>query len=169
MGKYIKGNVDEVVALGTLASRTLVAATFGDTVNERTKISSIVAAWSLSGYTGGDNIGPILVGVAHSDYSAAEIEAVIENSGSWSEGDLIAQEVVSRKIRIVGTMGPGFSDAGPGDAWVLNGGRPFKTKLNWMLLQGQTLDLWAYNLGGSPLATTDPDLRVEGHANLWPQ
>ncbi len=87
MGKYIRGNIAENMALGTLAANTLISGTT-DTVNERTLISSVVASYSLSGFTAGDNIGPVLVGLAHGDYSDAEIEEWVENQTSWDEGDL---------------------------------------------------------------------------------
>lgn len=163
-GRYLRGNVDELLDLGVLAARTLTVGNFGDTVGSRSRISSLVATWSLSSMTPGDSVGPILVGVAHSDYSAAEIEAVIENTGSWNEGNLIEREVADRKVRVVGQLAPG---GGVADTQVLNEGRPVKTKLNWILQPGATLDLWAYNLGTVALSTTDPDLHVEGHANLW--
>ncbi len=167
MGKYIRGQVDENLPIGTLAARTLAVAGFDESVNERTFVSSLVASWSLSDWTTGQNIGPLLVGVAHSDYTAAEIEEVIENTGSWNEGDLVSQEIGKRKVRIVGTFRSANQD-GSGTA-VLNQGQAITTKLGWILLTGQNLDLWCYNLGSAAFATTDPDLHVEGHVNLWPR
>lgn len=167
-GRYIRGNVDETLSLGTLAGRTLVLVGFDEGVEERTWISSLKASWSLDDWTAGANIGPFLVGVAHSDYTAAEVEAWIEQTTSWKEGDLIAtREVGRRLIRQAGILRSSNID-GVGVS-VLNEGRPFTLKLNWMLTSGQNLDLWAYNLGTSPLATTVPNLHVEGHANLWPR
>ncbi len=166
MGRYIRGNVDETLALTTLASRTLISANFDDTVTERTLLSSIVASWSLSGMTAGDNIGPVLMGVAHSDYSSAEIEAWVENFQGWQEGDQIAREVGQRKVRIAGQLG---SPASVGETEVLNNGNKLKMKLNWILNAGDTLKLWAYNLGSAAIATTVPDIHVEGHVNLWPR
>ncbi len=165
-GRYIKGNIDELLDVGTLASRTLVRVVFSETVNERTLVSSIKASWSLSSATGGNSIGPILVGVAHSDYSAAEIEALIESTLTWNEGDKIAQEVGKRLIRKVGQFNVSASAA---DTDVLNNGKPIKIKLNWILNQGQTLSLWAYNLGTVAFGTIDPDIHLEGDANLWPR
>ncbi len=167
MGRYIRGNVNEVLSLGTLASLTLVADTFDDTVTERALISSIVAAYSLENFTVAAGSGPIIVGVAHGDYSAAEIEAYIENSQGWQEGDLVAREVGARKIRILGVF-----RAAPGGglgAATLQEGRKIKTKLNWILNAGQTLDLWAYNSGTVAVGTTVPVIRAEGHVNLWPR
>ncbi len=166
MGRYIRGNVDETQALTTLAARTLVSSNFDDSVTERTLLSSIVASWSLSGMTAGDNIGPILVGIAHSDYTSAEIEAWIENNQGWQEADQVAREVGQRKVRIAGQLGAGSS---VGETEVLNNGNKIKMKLNWILNDTQTLKLWAYNLGSAAIATTVPDLHVEGHVNLWPR
>ncbi len=165
MGRYIRGSVDENLLLTTLAAKTAVSAVFDETVNERSLISSLVATWSLGDFTLGSDIGPVMVGVAHSDYTDAEIEAFIEATGSWDEGDKIQQEVSRRKVRRVGIFP---SAPGPADL-VLNDGKPIKTKLNWILNQGQTLRVWAYNMGASPIATTVPDVGVQGHANLWPR
>ncbi len=164
--RYIRGSVDEQLDLGTLAAKTLVGTAFDNTVAERTYVSSIVASWSLQGFTQASDDGPILVGVAHSDYTDAEIEEVIENTGSWDEGDLISQEKNARKVRKVGILGQG---EGVDEAFRLANGRKIKTKLGWILNAGDTLRLWAYNLGASALATTDPEVQVEGHANLWPK
>lgn len=166
MGAYIRGNVDEELALGTLAAKTLVLAAFDEVVSEKTFVSSLVATWTMTDLTevGGD--GPIMVGVAHSDYTAAEVEEWIENTGSWNEADMIQQREVGRRlIRRVGVFQP--TGAAITSATVLNAGRPIKTKLNWTLISGQTLDLWAYNMGSSALETTDPQVRVQGHVNLW--
>ncbi len=167
--RYIRGNVGELLAIGTLASETLVSAPFDETVNERTFATSMVATWSMRDFTDGGGIGPIMVGVAHGDYTDPEIEAWVENTGSWNEGDLVQQREVGRRlIRKVGT----FDSIGRNNAdevVVLNDGKPLRTNLKWMLLQGQTLRLWAFNLGSSPVQTTVPDIDVQGWINLFPK
>ncbi len=165
MGRYIKGNIDLDFALGTLAPQDVVVAAVADTVNERSLISSIDCTYSLSGYTVIDNAGPIQVGVAHFDYSDAEIEEWIENVTSWDEGDLPSQEIANRKIRSIGTIPMVTSLA----ASPLNDGKPIKTKLNWIVNQAQGIKFWAYNQGSAALATTDPDMHVTGHANIFPK
>ena len=166
MGKYLKGNINENMALDTLAGLAILVGTFDETVNERTLISSIEMIISVTGQTSSDeNDGPILVGVAHSDYSAAEIEAVIENLGSWNEGDLVNQETAKRWVRKLTTI---QWPVGTDQSFVANDGKPIKAKLNWTLLQGQGLSMFAYNQGTSALLTGS-EIFMEGHANLWPK
>ncbi len=164
MGRYVKGNVDEDFALGTLAANTGILEA-SDTVGERTRITSVDVTYTLSGMTAGDDIGPIEVGFAHSDYSLAEIEEFLELTTSWNEGDLIDKEVSSRLIRRIGVFD---TPAAAGESYTLNDGKPIKTKLNWILNAGQGLNWFCYNQGGNPLATTDPNCHIVGHANLFP-
>ncbi len=168
MGRYLKGLVDETQALSTLAAKTAISIQFGNTVNERTLCSSIVATWSLANFTDIADGGPILAGVCHSDYVTAEIEEFLETSGSWNEGNLTEQEIANRKIRRVVTFNSADSENAL-EVNTANNGKPIKTKLNWILNQGQSLRLWAYNSGTAALATTNPDVRVLGHANLFPK
>ncbi len=90
MGKYIRGNVDEELALTSLASKDVVGAVFDEVVNERTLVSSLVASWAMESFTPAVGVGPILVGIAHGDYSDAEIEEYLENTGQWNEGNMIS-------------------------------------------------------------------------------
>ncbi len=165
MGRYIRGQIDLSFALGTLASATLVSGSVGSTVNERTLVSSIVVQASLAGYTVTDNVGPILIGVAHSDYTDAEIEAFVEVAASWNETNMTDREIMSRKVRKLGIIDPDGGGLGGNNVYE----RPTKSKLNWILTQGQTLKFWAYNMGGVAVGTTDPNLHVQGHANLFPK
>lgn len=166
--RYIKGNIDVDMALGTLAAQTLVAQAVADTVDERTFVSSAKLNWAMGDFTPIANSGPIRVGLAHSDYTAAEIEEWVELTTGWSEGDLVSQEISNRRIREVGVFPTSPGGASTGNS-VLNDGKPITTKLGWILLGGQTLDVWAYNAGSAAVATTDPNMHAVGHANLWPQ
>ncbi len=168
MGRYLRGNVDEELSLGTLASKDVVGAVFDETVNERTLVSSIDAMWTMENFTSADGVGPIVVGVAHGDYTDAEVEEYLEDAGQWNEGNLVAsREVAKRLIRQIGVF-PAAPGGGVGSA-VLNEGKPIKTKLNWILLQGQSIRLWAFNTGTGPIATTVPVVRANGHVNLFPK
>ncbi len=167
MGKYIRGPIDETLALGTLAAADLISDDWDNLVGDTTLVSSVVCAWSLGNITAPQ--GPILFGIAHGDYTDAEIEAWVEQVNGWNIGGLIEQEVSRRKIRMIGTFITGGVSAGTTDALPINDGKPVKTKLNWILITGQTLRIWAFNSGSNPIATTVPSLTVNGHVNLFPQ
>ncbi len=165
MGRYIRGNIDLNLSLGTLAGATsLIVPT--NTLAEKAFVSSVKCLYSLAGVTPIENNGPVQVGVAHSDYTQAEIEEWIERTSSWSEGDKVAQEVSNRLIRSIGVFADGESAAG---AVNLNDGKPITTKLNWTLISAQGLNFWVYNEGSVAFATTDPNCHIKGHANLWPR
>ncbi len=162
---YIKGRIVQSLALTTLGALTLVSDIVDDTVDEKTWCSSVVLSWSMIGFTPVSADGPVLVGIAHSDYTDAEIQENIELNTNWSQGDQIAQEQGRRKVRIVGTF---QNLASLDQAATLNDGKAIRTKCGWMLTTGQSIRYWAFNKGGSPL-TTGSNLHVAGHANLWPR
>ncbi len=107
----------------------------------------------------------MMVGLSHSDYSVAEVEGYLEDTGGWDQGNLIqSREIARRWVKQVGIFPT------PADllsAVVLNDGKPIKTRLNWQLRTGQTVDLWAYNQGTIGFVTA-VDIDCRGHANLWP-
>ena len=163
MSNYTKGNVNEDLPLLTMASGTLKTVVFDETVTETTRISSLVATYALDQMTAPD--GPIEFGVAHSDYSDAEILEYIQAQATWDKGNLTQQEISKRMIRKIGVMATGSMSATFASDHVHNNGRPVKTKLNWPLFTGDTLTLWAFSRGA--VDTTGAQLRVDGHANLW--
>ncbi len=164
MSRYLRGEVTERLDIGSLASKVAIKTDFSDPVVERFRVSSLVATYSMDDFTKGADKGPILVGIAHSDYLVSEIEQFVEQLSSWDDGDLSEQEVAGRLIRKIGVFNtPEVS----GVSVSLNDGRPIKTKLNWSLRTAQTLALWAYNLGNGAVATTSPQIYCVGHANLW--
>ncbi len=165
---YLGGQIDLSIDLGTLAGNTLVSGTTSDTVEEAAWLTTVVCSWTMDQLTPGNDVGPIMVGVAHTDYTDAEIEAWIENVESWSQGDLVAQEVAKRKIRRVGVFGTeGASDAQ--SILALRDGAMIRTKCGWLLNTGDGVDFWAYNMGSGAIATTTPNLHIQGKANMWPQ
>ncbi len=163
-GTYIKGNIDLNANLGTLAGVTAQAVPTQDTVSERARVTSIDCAYALSNFTPTADVGPVIIGVAHGDYSQAEIEEWIELSTGWDVADLVSREISSRLIRRIGVFEDPDSAAGVA---VLNDGKPIKTRLNWGLNSGQGLDFWVYNSGSAAFVTTTPDLMIKGHANIF--
>ncbi len=161
---YMRGVVNAELTTSVLAAKTASKSDFADVVVEGTRISSILAAYSMQNFTLAVDSGPIMVGVAHSDYSVAEIEQYIENVDSWNKTNLIqTREIAKRFIRQVGIF---ENPKAITESVSLNDGKKIKTKLNWPLATGQTLSLWAYNVGTQGLVTA-VDIDCRGHANLW--
>ncbi len=163
--KYTRGNIRARIELGTLAAATGKVEAMA-VVDRPTRISSVKALYSLSGWTEVDNAGPIMIGIAHGDYNLTEIEAWIEQTetASWLSSDKIAAEVSGRLIRRIGVFRGANQVLG---AAILNDGRPLTTKLNWALASGETVQYFVYNLGSAAVATTDPQVEIDGQANLW--
>ncbi len=133
-------------------------------LTETAFLSSVKATWSLKDLDPQPGDGPIVVGVAHSDYTVAEIEGWIEEGASWDQGNKVSTREINRRfIREVGVF-PVNLAAGTN---VLNDGRPITTKCRWGLTTGQTVAFWAYNSGAGALVSGSI-LHVNGHANLWP-
>ncbi len=151
--------------ISTLAGNTVVKFPAQDNVSEQAWVSSVLLAWSWDNVTLGTG-GPLWVGVAHSDYTAAEIEQWIENTTGWAMGDKVSQEVARRSIRAVGILREPLT---PQESYSLNEGMPIRTKCGFRLQGGQTVAVWAYNMGTGAFSTTTPNLHVNGHANIWPQ
>ncbi len=155
-----KGAVDDSLALGTLAANVAIKSDFSEVVDEKMFALSIESTWSLNGITPGE--GPIVVGIAHSDYTSAEVEEFLENQGGgWSQGDQTAMEIGRRKIRVVGAFQAALQDE------VLNDGRPIKTKLRFTLATGKTLSAFAFNKSDGGL-TTGGIMKNIGHVWLKP-
>ncbi len=163
MRGYLGGNIVNDLGLTTLPTKSGVPSVT-KVVTERRRVSSIKCTYSLSDWTIATNSGPILVCVAHSDYTQSEIEAWVERSGDWSQSDLVEAEVRDRKIRRIGIFPIPETDF---SGVTLNEGRPIRTKLNWILNTGQGLQFFCYNLGTANVVAS-PNFNAQGKANLWP-
>lgn len=105
--------------------------------------------WIAKDITGGE--GPIQFGLAHSDYTAAEIEEWFEVGNGLTTGDLVSREIAKRQIRQVGAID--FDNAsGQGNAQ-FNDGRVKRTKLGFRIADGQTVNIWVRNMDGTDLTT----------------
>ncbi len=115
------------------------------------RVMSINLNWLISNLAAVAD-GGFEFGVAHSDYSAAEIEESLEASGAIDVGDKVAQEQSNRLVRTIGTISPSGIDTIGGEVGFL-GGRPVKTRLNWLLSIGDTLQAWVRNSTGTVYTT----------------
>lgn len=152
--------MSESLALGALASNVVVASNFGNVVDQEVYAISCDAVVSGHGFTTSE--GPILVGLAHGDYSAAEIEEWLEANASWVSSDQIANEKAKRKCRIIG-----YLEEMTGGDRLCNNGNVIRVKLGWKVQEGETLNLWAYN-EGSAVLTTGGIVEVKGPIYLKP-
>ncbi len=99
--------------------------------------------------------------MAHSDYTAAEVEECLEAQTAINPGNKVGQEQANRLVRSVGTVaGQGLAGASLG----FNDGKPVKTKLNWHMAIGDALNVWIRN-GSQVVYTTGSALRVQG--TIW--
>ncbi len=128
----------------TLASDTALAQTLTGNSTNRYRAVSASTTWSLSDLTEGE--GPIQVGYAHSDYTVAEIKECIESQGSVDQNDKVAQERADRLVRLVGTHNSEANDT-------LNDGKPIKTRLNWLIGIGSSVNAFWFNEGTGALTT----------------
>ncbi len=158
MGAYRKLPFQLSQGVGAIADDAAAGFNLSDAVSEKTLISSVENTLGVSDFTVGE--GPIVVYVAHSDYSDAEVAEAINAASGWDTGNKIAREQAKRLVRIIATLR--LDDQGED---VVNDGRPFKTKLNWMLETGQTLQYGVFAQGGA--LTTGGNIEVAGHANGW--
>lgn len=132
-------------ATGALADQTVLAAPLSSVSDEEYRAISLKLWLSIRAHTAGE--GPILVGVAHNDYSVTEIKQYIEATATMTRNNMIAAEQANRFIRRLGVF------AGDAVTETLNDGNPIHVKLNWHVVDGTALQIWAYNQSGATLTT----------------
>ncbi len=131
--------------LGTLGNQTADIGAMVDASDNEYRAISIRATWAMNGFTAGE--GPLSVGYAHGDYTATEVKEFIEAGGAMTQNDKIAAEQANRLIRLVGVF------SGVGGSESLNDGKPIRTRLNWRIADGGTINQFVYNHGGAALTT----------------
>ncbi len=148
-------------AIGALASLDVVVNNMHSVTTETLRVVSVDSSYAWSGKAAIDDAAEF--GLAHSDYSAAEIEECLEANGSIDLGNKTAQEQANRLVRSLGTItGPAVSGASGGASF--NDGRKLKTRLNWLLSTGDTINLWVRN-GSGAVYSTGSSLVASG--NMW--
>ncbi len=147
------------VAVGALASLDVGSGAITLAVADKLRLISINAAWGWSD-VGASTDDDLEFGVAHSDYTAAEIEECLEATAAIDLGDKVAQERTNRLVRSIGIL-MNQSSTGAGS---FADGRRVKTKLNWLLSEGDTLVVWFRN-GSGAVYTTGSTITCQG--DLW--
>ncbi len=98
--------------------------------------------------------GPIQVGVAHGDYTVAEIQEQLQAELN-DPGNKILAEQSRRLVRKAGMFPMIAADE------VMNNGRKFRIKLRFRISNGHTLAVWARNRSGAQL-TNGPFVQFDG-------
>jgi len=137
--------VDVSLTLGALTQNDLIGVAMTTVSNEAFRALSVQGTWSLHNLTPGE--GPIVVGVAHGDYTDSEVEAAVEADESMVRADKIAQELADRLVRRVGSFPGALAEE------VLYNGVEIYKRLNWAHSTGQALRMWAHNRSGANLNT----------------
>ncbi len=154
--------INSSLSIGALASADVIAGAITNAPTDPLRFISVELAY---GITELQNLADdtFAFGLAHGDYSAAEIEECLESGASMDLGDKIAQERSNRLVRQIGQIS---STAGSttGEGLPFNAGVPVKTKLNWLMSIGDTLQIWVRNNSGT-VYTTGASLSVAG--KLW--
>ncbi len=145
----IEIDVDIDIGTAGLAAKDLVAALMSETADDNFIATSVSATYTLTLEQAAqpNSLSNIAIGLAKSDYSAAEVETWIENSTGFKRADLVAQEISRRMIKNIGTFMPVSVTAAELVSTVLNDGLPIKTRLNWRIVEDTTLLFWVYNGG----------------------
>ncbi len=148
------------LSIGALAAGDVIVGAITAAATDPIRIVSSKLTWAVTDIAAATDDGQE-VGYCHSDYSSAEVEECLEQSGSIDLGSKIAQEQANRLVRTVGRM-PGI--AALNASLTLEEGSPIKTKLNWRLSSGDTLNLWIRN-SSNAVWTTGSGITVQG--SLW--
>ncbi len=149
-------------SIGALAAADVGAGAMTTGGTNAYRMMSIDVNWSLA------NLGAAIddtfeFGVAHSDYTAAEIEECLESQASIDRGDKVVEEQSRRLVRSIGVITPqGTAIAGGGVQF--NDGIPVKTRLNWFMSTGDFLNVWVRN-GSATIYTTGSSITWIG--KMW--
>ncbi len=155
-----KVRVAASLAIGALATKDVVAGPGMNTSANPYRLMSVDLAYSLTDLAALIDDGQEF-GLAHSDYTAAEIEECLESQGAIDIGDKIAQEQANRLVRIIGQFTGAPGSDGNKD---FNDGRKLKTKLNWAMGIGDSLEIWVRNASDT-VYTTGSNLVANG--DMW--
>ncbi len=145
------------VACGALAAQDVTSGNLTATSANPYRVMSLDLSWSLVDLGATSDDGQEF-GVAHSDYSAAEIEECLEQEGSIDVGNKVEQEQANRLVRTIGQM---TGAPGTGAGLSFNDGRRVKTKLNWAIGIGDRVVIWIRN-GSGTIWTTGAQVITNG-------
>lgn len=135
--------VQGAITLGALAADTVIKQNHTGSFGRDAYVISGDLDLCMRNQTAGE--GPVKVGIAHGDYTAAEIEECLEATDSWDPSDKVANEKRRRQVREIGVFPAIAVDE------VLNDGRKIRVPFKFVCESGQTIAFWAWNRSGAAL------------------
>jgi len=142
----VKIPLNAAQVLGTLGDNTVLKiAMFGGNLTEDLFIKAIKGTWTIRGLTATE--GPLSFGIAHSDYTVAEIAEALDAGSLLGPASKIEGERARRLVRKIGT----FSGAATEET--VNNGNPVYTRVGWTQQDGADVNLWVQNQSGATLTT----------------
>ncbi len=157
-----KVKIESSLAVGALAASDVTSSALTATSANKYRVTSVKCSYMIADLPALAD-GGYQFGIAHSSYTAAQIEEAIEATGAIDIGNLVSQEQANRRVREIGTIG-GSQGTAVGGEILYNEGRPVKTKLNWNIGIGDTLVMYVRN-GSSVIYTTGALLKSKGE--MW--
>ncbi len=150
---------------GALATLDVVSSPITDVSPDPYRLLSANLGWSWGDIQAVADDG-LEFGLAHSDYTAAEVEECLEAQAAIDPGDKVAREQANRWVRSIGRISSaGVLVGGAAQAW--NNGLPKFIRLNWYMSIGDTLNVWIRNSSGT-VWTTGSGLFVNGQITVTP-
>lgn len=154
--------ISSELALVTLASDTALLGSLTGAAGGAYRAVTMKHTFTLRNATEGE--GPVTVGYAHSDYSVTEVKECLEAFAAIDQGDKIARERANRLVRTVGTFWRTGGVTGAVGSASLNDGKPVRTRLNWLINIGDSVNLFVFNESTGAL-TTGAFVNIQG--DMW--
>ncbi len=154
--------INSGLAIGALASADVIAGAITNAPTDPMRFISVDLAYGITDLAAVID-DAFAFGLAHGDYTAAEIEECLESGASMDLGNKVEQEQANRLVREIGLITKAAA-AASGGGLPFNEGKPVHTKLNWLMSIGDQLQLWVRNNSGV-VYTTGSTLAVSG--KLW--
>ncbi len=140
------------MSLGTASGDAITIVALTGLLEEDLLVISVDIQIALEGVTPPE--GPRRFGLAHGDYSVAEIAEALDVT-LLTPDNKIEQERAGRLVRTIGKL------PGANITEVMNDGKPVRPKLIWTIGNGEVLNLWHRNLFTGAL-TTGSNVEAEG-------
>ncbi len=138
--------ISATLALSTLLDNIVIKGTTQAVFSRRFHVVYTKLFWTLRSATAGE--GPIICGLAHSDYSVLEI-AEAQDVAVVNSSNKVEQERANRWVREIGSFrGLTTEEEIRGNS----GGEKVYSKLNWTIEEAMSLDFWCQNRTGGTLA-----------------